>query len=335
MATTATSGQSAPHPAPPERTLPEPRTFQEVPGWFYHTDLILFDWFLTRQRELGHRGDLLEMGAYMGKSAVMMRAYLDAPEERFTVCDLFDSEAPDEANGREMRGSYATLTRRAFEATYLSFWDELPRILQAPTSVVPEEVAGGSCRFVHVDASHLYAHVRGDIAAAREALTPDGIVVLDDYRSDHTPGVACATWQAVLESGLRPVCVSSHKFYGTWGDARPWQDALHAALRARGKCWLQVAGGGGGAVAAGRGAEGGAAAAAPLAARRAGGRRHGAGAACRRRPAPRGGPPAPGADPRPRPRPRHPPPGLNGPDRRCPTAAGGRGGAGPLSRRGT
>ncbi|MFI8852159.1 class I SAM-dependent methyltransferase [Streptomyces sp. 891-h] len=237
MTTTATSGQ-----APPTETdgLPRPGTFDEVPGWFYRTDLILFDWFLSRQRDLRHHGDLLEMGAYMGKSAVLMGAYLQAGE-RFTVCDLFDDPeaAPDEANEREMQRSYSTLTRRAFEANYLSFHDELPRIVQAPTAVVPGEVADGSCRFVHVDASHLYEHVRGDIAAARDVLGPEGIVVLDDYRSDHTPGVACATWQAVLEGGLRPVCVSSHKFYGTWGDPRPWQDALHAELKERGKCWLQ------------------------------------------------------------------------------------------------
>ncbi|MDJ1137608.1 class I SAM-dependent methyltransferase [Streptomyces iconiensis] len=237
--TTATSAPRSGQPPQPGRELPEPRSFYDVPGWFYRTDVILFDWFLQRQRQLGQRGDLLEMGSYMGKSAVMMRAYLDTPEEKFTVCDLFDSEAPDEANGREMRGSYATLTRRAFEANFLSFHDDLPRIVQAPTSVVPREITPDSCRFVHVDASHLYEHVHGDIGAARQVLAPGGIVVLDDYRSEHTPGVACATWQAVLESGLRPVCVSGHKFYGTWGEAEPWQDALHAALTARGKCWLQ------------------------------------------------------------------------------------------------
>lgn len=217
---------------------PMPRSFEDVPGWFYRTDAILFDWFLARQSRLSEPGDLLEMGAYLGKSAVMMRAYL-RPGEDFTVCDLFDSEAPDEDNGQEMRGSYSTLTRRAFERNFLSFHDDLPRIVQAPTSVVPEEVAEGSCRFVHVDASHLYEHVRLDIAAARHVLGPDGLVVLDDYRSEHTPGVACATWQAVLDEGLRPLCVSGHKFYGTWGDPEPWQDALHADLRERRHCWLQ------------------------------------------------------------------------------------------------
>jgi hypothetical protein len=178
------------------------------------------------------------MGAYLGKSAIMLRSYLRA-DETFTVCDLFGSEAPTESNEREMRGSYATLTRRGFEANYLSFHDELPRVLHAPTSVVPSEVDAGSCRFVHVDASHLYEHVRGDITAARDALQRDGVVVLDDFRSSHTPGVACATWQAMLEDGLRPVCVSAQKFYGTWGDPAPVQDELYAALKERGDCWLQ------------------------------------------------------------------------------------------------
>lgn len=237
MIRAVTTDASEPAAAAPEE-LPRPQSFHDVPGWFYNTDIVLFDWFLQRQREREQSGDLLEMGAYMGKSAIMLRAYLRG-EETFTVCDLFGSEAPSEHNEREMRGSYSTLTRRAFEANYLSFHDELPRLLHAPTSVVPAEVPDGSCRFVHVDASHLYEHVRPDIAAARRALTPDGVVVLDDYRSSHTPGVACATWQAVLEGGLRPICVSSQKFYGTWSDPAAAQDELHAELRERGDCWLQ------------------------------------------------------------------------------------------------
>ncbi|SCK56949.1 Methyltransferase domain-containing protein [Streptomyces sp. WMMB 714] len=237
-AATATSGVPGGRTSTPGEELPRPRSLHDVPGWFHNTDAVLFDWFLRRQQRLEQRGDLLEMGAYMGRSAIVLRAYL-GEGETFTVCDLFGSEAPTERNEREMRGSYARLTRAAFETNYLSFHDELPRILHAPTSVVPEEVAPGSCRFVHIDASHLYEHVRPDISAARGVLTPEGMVVLDDYRSSHTPGVACATWQAVLEGGLRPVCVSGQKFYGTWGDPRPVQDELYARLRERGDCWLQ------------------------------------------------------------------------------------------------
>jgi hypothetical protein len=41
------------------------------------------------------------------------------------------------------------------------------------------------------------------------------VVVLDDYRSMHTPGVAAAAWAAVIEGRLFPVCLSEVKLYAT------------------------------------------------------------------------------------------------------------------------
>ncbi|AJE82904.1 hypothetical protein SLNWT_2528 [Streptomyces albus] len=221
--------------------LPRPASLAEVQGWFRPVDQQLFGWFLSRQLAAEEHGDLLEMGAYLGKSAIFLAGYL-REDEAFTVCDLFDSPAPDAANSKEMTKSYASLTRRAFEANYLSFHARLPRILQAPTSAVPARVAPGSCRFVHIDASHLYEHVHGDIAAAREALRPEGIVALDDYRAEHCPGVAFATWEAVAVAGLHPVCVSGTKFYGTWGDPGPVREELLDWLRGRGDLWHEVQG---------------------------------------------------------------------------------------------
>ncbi|MEU9736248.1 class I SAM-dependent methyltransferase [Streptomyces sp. NPDC048002] len=216
-----------------------PGELGDVPGWFPALDQTLFTWLLDRQRSLGERGDLLELGVYLGKSAILLGRHL-RPGETFTVCDLFESDAPDGANRAETSKSYASLTRQAFERNYLSFHDTLPRVLQAPSSVVAHEVPPGSCRFVHIDASHLYEHVYDDIGAARELLVPDGIVVLDDFRSEHTPGVSVATWEAVLNRGLRPVCLSTQKLYGTWGDPEPVQEELLATLRSREDCGLSV-----------------------------------------------------------------------------------------------
>lgn len=211
-------------------TLAEPARLEDVPGWFWEEDRHSFEWLLTRQERIGQHGDLLELGAYLGRSAIVMGRYLQSGE-RFTVCDLFDSEAPDEDNTAEMAMSYRkTLTRRAFEVNYLAFHEELPEVVQAPTSVLADgRIPAGSCRFVHVDASHLYEHVAGDIQVARAALAPDGLVVLDDYRSPHTPGVSAAVWEAVYVHGLKPVCLTPEKFYGTWGD----QAALTATLLER------------------------------------------------------------------------------------------------------
>ncbi|MGP4045567.1 class I SAM-dependent methyltransferase [Streptomyces sp. 2A115] len=219
--------------------LPRPKALSEVKGWFRPVDQQLFDWFLSTQLDRKQPGDLLELGAYMGKSAIFMAQYL-REEDAFTVCDLFDSPAPDAANDKEMNKSYSTLTRQAFEANFLSFHDDLPRLIQAPTSVVSDHVEDVSCRFAHIDASHLYEHVHGDIVAVRDILLPEGVVVLDDYRAEHCPGVACATWGAVATLGLRPICVTGTKFYGTWGDPEPLRDALLEWLAGRDDMWHEV-----------------------------------------------------------------------------------------------
>ncbi|MEV5549049.1 class I SAM-dependent methyltransferase [Streptomyces sp. NPDC052309] len=222
-----------------QATHKDPSELNDVPGWFWPLDQVLFSWFLDWQEAREIRGDLLELGAYMGKSAILLGHHL-RDGERLTVCDLFGTDAPDEANRAELARSYSSLTRQAFERNYLSFHDTLPTIVQAPSSAIVDEVAPGTCRFVHIDASHLYEHVQGDIGAARGLLLPDGIVVLDDFRTEHTPGVAVAAWEAVLNRGLRPVCLSSQKLYGTWGDPEPVQERLLAALRERDDCGVTV-----------------------------------------------------------------------------------------------
>jgi predicted O-methyltransferase YrrM len=215
------------------------QSIDDVKGWFPQLDQQLFMWFLERQAAAGTPGDLVELGAYLGKSAILIGRHL-RDGETFTVCDLFDSPAPDDANSKEMTRSYATLTRTAFESNYLAFHDRLPEIVQGPTSVILDHVRPGSCRFVHIDASHLYEHVRGDIDAARAALRPDGIVVCDDYRSEHTPGVAAAVWEEVAGGRLHPICITRQKLYGTWGDPAQVQQELITWLTDRQDHWHEV-----------------------------------------------------------------------------------------------
>ncbi len=199
-------------------------------GWFYAKDQAVMTWLLDRQERLEPPGDLLELGSYLGKSAILIGTHL-RPGETFTVCDLFGADPADGANRTENSRSYATLTRQAFEGNYLAFHDRLPTVVQATTDQITRHVRPGSCRFVHVDASHLWEHVKGDIEAARLLLRPGGLVVCDDYRSEHTPGVAAAVWSAVANGGLRPICVTGNKFYGTWDDPEPVQEELVAWLR--------------------------------------------------------------------------------------------------------
>ncbi|HYP44617.1 MAG TPA: class I SAM-dependent methyltransferase [Propionibacteriaceae bacterium] len=194
------------------------RTMNDIPGWFTWTDQQLFRYFLHNAApELP--GDLVELGTYMGKSAVLIGEYR-RPDERFVVCDLFNDES-DLANNIENTRSYRSLTREAFEANYQAVRGELPEVVQGLSSTITEHVAPASVRFMHVDASHLYEHVVIDIASATSLLTSDGIVVFDDIQSRHTPGVAAAVWSAVVDGRLKPICMTPSKLYATLGDPTP------------------------------------------------------------------------------------------------------------------
>ncbi|MER5176794.1 class I SAM-dependent methyltransferase [Streptomyces sp. NPDC002896] len=202
------------------------RSLNEVPGWFRAIDQDLFRVLL--EATATEAGDLVEMGCYLGKSAILLGEHL-RPGETFTVCDLFGVESHGLYSRRDTLAFYRqTLTREAFEANYLAFHENLPVIVHGRTTALASRIASGSCRFVHIDASRTYEDVSGDIDIARSVLSKDGVVAIDDYRTEHVPGVAAAAWEAVFTKGLRPVCLSAAKLYATWGDPEPFQRAVRS-----------------------------------------------------------------------------------------------------------
>lgn len=172
------------------------REVLRIPGWLSPLDYDLIDWALRRSLS----GDLLEIGVYKGQSAVLLGSGILAGEH-FTVCDIFeDSE-------------YQGLTRREFEDSYLRFHQQLPEIIHSPSDTICEHVKPASCRLVHVDGDHSYEMAKNDIQSATSLLIPDGILVVDDFRSAHTPGVAAAAWGAVARQEIVPFCLSDLKMY--------------------------------------------------------------------------------------------------------------------------
>ncbi len=186
-----------------------------IPGWLQGYDVDLFRLLLDHTAQSG--GDLAELGTYLGKSAVLIGSSL-RPGEHFTVVDLFGGDAVDDANQAENDDQYDGLTRGAFEQNYRAVHGDLPEVVTGLSESVVDHARHGRHRFVHVDAGHLYDNVVGDIEAARTLLKPGGVVVFDDFRSEHTPGVAAAVWRATA-GGLCPFAVTPVKLYATFGDS--------------------------------------------------------------------------------------------------------------------
>jgi predicted O-methyltransferase YrrM len=196
-----------------------------IPGFFLQPDLSLFA-FLLDETASSPGGDVAELGAYLGKSACLIGEHLHGAT--FTVVDLFGDEAEDSRNAQENRHEYGNLTRQSFERNYLSIHPKLPVVVRDFSHTIEDIVAPASQRFVHVDASHTYAPVARDIQAVQQVLKEDGVVVFDDYRMFHTPGVAAATWGAVDRGVLKPFALTEWKLYATLGDAHGWAEKVQS-----------------------------------------------------------------------------------------------------------
>lgn len=182
-----------------------------IPGWFFEEDIHLFQRINSLQRESRRLGDILEIGPYLGKSSVLLGQGL-AEGERLVVCDLFGLDIGSDVERKENQKHYQNLTRDAFEKNYLRFNDQLPEIIQGHSNEL--DLPANTFRFIHIDGSHQYAAARKDAEISRTLILDGGVIVFDDYRAVHTPGVAAVVWSSVANGEIKPLCLTPHKFYG-------------------------------------------------------------------------------------------------------------------------
>jgi hypothetical protein len=187
-----------------------------VPGWFSSLDALLFLCVDRAQQRLGRSGDLVEIGVFRGRSALLL-GHVARPTEEVVLCDPFDAPAAEADPLHETY--YRSVSAVELRRTWTAHHQGLDPVVVADRSEALDGLrAPGSARLVHIDGGHEYEDVRGDLRRARGLCGPTGMVVLDDWRTAHTPGVGAAAWEAVAVMGLVPVLVSEAKLYATWGD---------------------------------------------------------------------------------------------------------------------
>jgi len=208
-------------------------SIDEVPGWFFPPDTLLFVAIDDMQTSRGITGDLLEIGVFQGRCAILMGC-LARPGERLVVCDLFEDMAGIDEENKAERLYNSELhelpvpARADFERCYLRYHESLPEIHQRPSSELDQVLPAGSFRIVHVDGGHTYNVAKRDLETARHLLGPGGIVIFDDWSNSQAPGIALAIWEEYLKGELIPLCFTPMKFYATWDPSGLTADEINA-----------------------------------------------------------------------------------------------------------
>jgi hypothetical protein len=200
---------------------------KSIGGWFSVTDAWMFVASDDAQRD--ESGDLLEIGAYLGRSAALL-GYLARDGVEVVVVDLFEEAAATTEQAAEQARFYEGLARQTFLANYGRFHEQAPKVLQGRSDEMLPEVADGSVRLVHVDGSHTYEVVVGDIVEACRVASPNAILIFDDIITHHTPGVAAAVWGSVLDGRVVPLAQTNAKLYATVPGSAITAERLAAAI---------------------------------------------------------------------------------------------------------
>ncbi len=187
-------------------SLPDTAQLDAVEGWFYTVDVDFFSTLLGFQTADGIKGDMLEIGAYRGKSAILM-GYGLRDDEEFVICDLFGAVMDHADIPLNRRQQYSGLEEDEFLANWDRFHSRRPRLEVCESSEL--DLGDRQFRFIHIDGCHSYQCVAKDISLAAAHTAKRGVIALDDYRAAEAPGVPAAIWQAVANGVLFP-------FAGTW-----------------------------------------------------------------------------------------------------------------------
>jgi hypothetical protein len=211
---------------------------ESVPGWFSALDQRIFETFLSELRANStNEGscDFLELGAYFGKSSIFIGKFLP-PGAKMHVFDLFEEIQTLENAGDASITGYIErgLTKSAFLENWHRFHDWLPNLHQVDSALAPRLLKPKSVGFAHIDALHTFEGTISDIRNTRDLMAKDGVVVIDDYRTQKHPSVAAAVWEAILREDLYPICCSEQKMYCSWDDPSEWREFMQERLSATG-----------------------------------------------------------------------------------------------------
>jgi len=136
---------------------------QRIEGMFSPFSIATMDMMLSFQESLALKGDILEIGTYKGKSAVLLGHHL-RDEERLVLVDIASLLNPAAIEPFKDRTDFILSDSSKLRAALPRYRDRYQTF-----------------RFIHIDASHDYEETFRELAIANELLAPFGLISLDDF----------------------------------------------------------------------------------------------------------------------------------------------------------
>ena len=166
-------------------------------GFFIHEQAVLWDCLLSFQASENLTGDMLEIGVYKGRSALLSALHLN-PKEKFVLIDGTPFIHEAEKSLKPLLGTRGVwLNQMSYQLTAGDLKKEK------------------GFRWIHIDGEHTGRAVTHDLGITEPHLSEFGILVLDDFFSPMYPQLteAVFAWLATNRFRLSMVLCGWNKAY--------------------------------------------------------------------------------------------------------------------------
>lgn len=154
----------------------------------------------------GISGDVLEIGVYQGKSALVV-ASLRGDGRRFVAVDLFESGSNLSGASPQSQATFLATMKRFHGST------EFIRPIAGPSAALTASDLGTKFSFCHIDGGHSPEETYRDLELGCQILMPGGLLALDDYFNPATPGVCegAIAFRHDHREALKPLAIGRNK----------------------------------------------------------------------------------------------------------------------------
>lgn len=200
------------------------RKCRRIDGWFLPAAAGLFGLIDQVQQARGVRGDLFEIGAHHGKSAVFL-ASMARRDEILGICDIFGDQAAN------VSGS-GTGDRAIFDRNLRLYAPTANiRVYEKPSGALHPEEIGAPYRLFHIDGGHMAEEALSDLRLGGGVLDPLGAIIVDDPFAVEWPGVTEGILAFCAEHAeFQPVALGFNKLVLAHTKAREMYDTALSTM---------------------------------------------------------------------------------------------------------
>ncbi len=158
---------------------------KRVDGWFDIDAARIFHFLISAQRKESIPGNIFEIGVHHGKSSLLLGMFIKPNENKLIVNDIFDHQ--DLNISKSGLGS-----EQIFKKNYKNFFntEDGLEIITKPSSKLTIDDTGNECIFFSIDGGHSANETFIDLVTAKNAISKEGIIAVDDYFNCGFPGVS-------------------------------------------------------------------------------------------------------------------------------------------------